>query len=299
MSILNIRFSVQNLFTLFLLLISTPSAWAIGIDPIELAVSRVEKALNAHVGVSVYDTATKETWRYNGDKRVPLTSTFKTLACAKLLSDVDKGNSTLNQLVMVEKASLVTWSPVLEKQVGQSITLGQACAATMRMSDNAAANMILNHTGGPQALTLFLRDLGDKTSRLDRFETTLNEARPGDPRDTTTPNAITSTLNTLLFGKALSSGAQAQLIQWMKDNQVADNLLRSVLPPRWQIADRSGAGGYGSRGITAIVWPENRAPIIVSIYITQTDATIEQRNKAVAEIGKAIFAVYAPKSIDC
>ena len=228
-----------------------------------------------------------------GTKRVPLMSTFKTLACAKLLSDEAKGKLTLDHPVTVEKSSLVTWSPVLEKRVGQAITLAQACAATMQMSDNSAANIILKQTGGPQALTRFLSDLGDNTTRLDRFETELNEARPGDPRDTTTPNAITATLDTLLFGKALSPGAQKQLTQWMKDNKVADNLLRSELPAGWQIADRSGAGGYGSRGITAIVWPVKRAPIIVSIYITQTDASFEQRNKAIAEIGKVIFSHYA------
>ncbi|GAA4649947.1 class A beta-lactamase [Kistimonas scapharcae] len=271
---------------------SGTTVWAASSDSVEQVINRVEKTLHAHVGVSVYDTATQKHWSYNGDERVPLMSTFKTLACAKLLNDVAKGRVTLHHPVTVEKASLVSWSPVLEKYSGQTITLEQACVATLQMSDNSAANIILKQIGGPEALTQYLRDLGDTTTRLDRYETELNEARPGDPRDTTTPNAITATLNALLFGKALSSEAQKQLTQWMKDNQVADSLLRSVLPAGWQIADRSGAGGYGSRGITAVVWAENHAPFIVSIYITQTNASFEQRNEAIVNIGEGIFDQY-------
>ena len=289
---LNSRSPFINVCIVAVLLMGTSPAWAASSDAIKQAIHHVEKTLHAHVGVSVYDTATQMRWSYNGDKRVSLMSTFKTLACAKLLNDAAKGRIALDHPVTVDKASLVSWSPVLEKHGGQTITLEQACAATMQMSDNSAANIILKQTGGPEALTQYLRDIGDTTTRLDRFETRLNEARPGDPRDTTTPNAITATLNTLLFGKALPSEAQKQLTQWMKDNQVADNLLRSVLPAGWKIADRSGAGGYGSRGITAIVWAENHAPIIVSIYITQTSATFEQRNEAIVEIGKAIFGRY-------
>ncbi len=287
------RFSFFHVYWLFVLLLSSRFVLAGPMEPVMQAIHHVEQTLHAHVGVSVYDTATQKRWSYNGDERVPLMSTFKTLACAKLLSDVANNKITLDHPVLVEKASLVTWSPVLEKQVGQSISLEQACAATMQMSDNTAANIVLKNIGGPQALTQFLRDLGDPTTRLDRFETELNEASPGDPRDTTTPNAITTTLNALLFDRTLSPEGQKQLIQWMKDNQVADNLLRSVLPSGWQIADRSGAGGYGSRGITAIVWPEEgHEPIIVSIYITQTDASFEQRNGALVQIGETIFDQY-------
>jgi beta-lactamase class A len=79
---------------------------------------------------------------------------------------------------------------------------------------------------------------------------------------------------------------------WMMDNKVSDSLLRSSLPNDWSIADRSGAGGYGSRGITAVVWSGKRTPLIISIYLTQTDASFDERNKAIAGIGKKIFTFY-------
>ncbi|MBL4765001.1 MAG: hypothetical protein JKX67_06950 [Colwellia sp.] len=55
----------------------------------------------------------------------------------------------------------------------------------------------------------------------------------------------------------------AMLKQWMIDNKVTGKLLRKVLPESWSISDRSGSGGYGSRGITAVVWSDKRTPLII------------------------------------
>jgi beta-lactamase class A len=219
-------------------------------------------------------------------------STFKTLACAKLLVDVEKGLQSFNTTTVITKNSLVKWSPVTKKHIGEQFTLKQACSAAMIMSDNTATNIVLTGIKGPKALTQFMRSIGDEVTRLDRVEPYLNEALDGDKRDTTTPNAMVKSLDTLLFGDALSQASKDQLKQWMIDNKVTGSLLRSVLPENWSIADRSGAGGYGSRGITAVVWSDKRSPLIISIYLTQTDASFAQRNKAIANIGKEIFTVY-------
>ncbi|MCV5738039.1 serine hydrolase, partial [Escherichia coli] len=81
-------------------------------------------------------------------------------------------------------------SPVMDKLAGQRTRIEHACEAAMLMSDNTAANLVLNEIGGPKAVTLFLRSIGDNATRLDRLEPRLNEAKPGDKRDTTTPNAM-------------------------------------------------------------------------------------------------------------
>nr|QTX14669.1 Beta-lactamase [Klebsiella pneumoniae] len=68
------------------------------------------------------------------------------------------------------------------------MTVGELCAAAITMSDNSAANLLLATVGGPAGIDcLFLRQIGDNVTRLDRWETELNEALPGDARDTTTP----------------------------------------------------------------------------------------------------------------
>ncbi|MEH6384134.1 MAG: class A beta-lactamase [Colwellia sp.] len=251
-----------------------------------------EHLLGARIGVSIYDVKANDSWDYNGNAKFPLMSTFKVLACAKLLADVEKGLQSFDTSTVITTDSLINWSPITKKLVGEKISLKEACSAAMIMSDNTATNIVLKGIDGPKALTQFMRAIGDEVTRLDRIEPELNEALDGDKRDTTTPNAIVKSLHTLLFGDVLSQDSKVQLKQWMIDNKVTGSLLRSVLPEHWFIADRSGSGGFGSRGITAVVWSDKRTPLIISIYLTQTDATFAQRNKAIADIGKAIFAVY-------
>lgn len=255
-------------------------------------VKSVEQTLGARVGVSVLIPSQGVVWNYHGDQRFPMMSTFKTLACAKMLSDVDAGKLALNDTVKVRSEDLMEYSPVLRPLAGTDITLQAACQATMETSDNTAANLVLEKIGGPAALTAYLQSIGDNVTRLDRNEPTLNEAAKNDPRDTTTPNAINNTLNTLVLGETLSSASRQQLKTWMQDNKVADGLLRSVLPQGFQIADRSGAGGFGSRGITALVWSAQQEPMFVSIYLTQTEATFDERNAAIVTIGKSIFDTF-------
>lgn len=287
------KFSLNRYISaiLTLLICTLPISFA-NANPIANKIKTIEQQLGARVGVAVYDVKSQELWNYNGNSRFPMMSTFKTLACAKLLVDVNKGDQSFETSVVIKESSIITWSPVTEKLIGQKFSLKQACTATMIMSDNTAANIVLEGIKGPSALTQFMRSIGDDITRLDRIEPYLNEAVDGDVRDTTTPNAIVKSLHELLFGSVLSEISKAQLKLWMMDNKVSDSLLRSVLPSGWSIADRSGAGGYGSRGITAVVWSEKRTPLIISIYLTQTNASFKERNKTIADIGKEIFTVY-------
>ncbi|MDW1590691.1 MULTISPECIES: CARB family carbenicillin-hydrolyzing class A beta-lactamase [unclassified Vibrio] len=255
-------------------------------------ISLLEQQTSSRIGVSVWDTQADERWDYRGDERFPLMSTFKTLACAKMLSDMDSGKLSKNATAKVDERSIVVWSPVMDKLAGQNTRIEHACEAAMLMSDNTAANLVLNEIGGPEAVTMFLRTIGDKATRLDRIEPRLNEATPGDSRDTTTPNAILNTLRTLVEGETLSYESRVQLKIWMQDNKVSDSLMRSVLPTGWSIADRSGAGGHGSRGINAIIWKENHRPVYISIYVTETELSLQARDQLVAQISQLILQKY-------
>lgn len=253
------------------------------------AVTNAETELGARIGLAVHDLETGKRWEYKSNERFPLSSTFKTLACANVLQRVDLGKERMDRVVRFSESNLVTYSPVTEKHVGKKgMSLAALCQATLSTSDNSAANFILQAIGGPKALTKFLRSVGDDTTRLDRWETELNEAVPGDKRDTTTPIAMVTTLEKLLVGETLSIKSRQQLVSWLKGNEVGDALFRKGVPNDWLVADRTGAGGYGSRAITAVMWPPNRKSIVAALYITETDASFEERNAVMAKIGEQI-----------
>lgn len=274
---------------------AAPSASAAQVSDVLLAtVEQQASTLEARIGFAAYDLESGQRWEYQAEQRFPIASTFKTLACAALLHRVDAGRAQLDTAVNFTAEDLVTYSPVTEKYAGtRAMTLAQLCEATLATSDNTAANLVLRALGGPDAVTEFARQLGDDITRLDRWETELNEARPGDLRDTTTPSAMVANLERLLLGDALSAESRAQLRAWLEANQVAVGLFRGVVPADWVVADRTGAGGFGSRAITAIMWPPNRQPLIAVIYITQTEAPISASNEAIAVIGAALVEALA------
>ena len=274
-------------------LLNMVTAQASDMDNVRLAAvaQQEEQTLKARIGIAVIDTGTSHVASYRGNERFPLNSTHKALLCGMLLNEQEKGKLRLTERTQFDRAALVTYSPVSEKFVAPAdMSWQQLCSAAISYSDNTAANLIAEKLGGPAAVTRFFAHLGDKVTRLDRYEPELNSAIPGDVRDTTTPLAVSETLRKLTLGEALTPASRAQLLQWMHDDKVADALLRSVLPAGWRIADKTGAGEYGSRSIVSVVWPENGKPLIVSVYVTQTEATLAQSNAAIARIGKAIFA---------
>lgn len=271
------------------------SAFFSSASMLDESIASIEQRISGRIGVSVLDSSNQQQWHYRGNERFPMMSTFKTLACAKMLHDADSGELDKNALAPITSDKLIPWSPVTEKMVGSSITVSKACEATMETSDNTAANIVLHSIGGPQALTEFLRLNQDDVTRLDRVEPELNQALSGDQRDTTTPNAMNTTLHRLLFEGALNPGSKNQLIAWMQGNTVSDSLLRSILPQGWSIADRSGAGANGSRGFSGAIWADNRKPLVISIYLTQTDLSMSERNQIINEIGGLIFQTYAIK----
>ena len=250
----------------------------------------IESRFGARVGLAVYDTEHDTSWLYHADDRFPLTSTFKAFACAALLHRVDDGQTALDRTVRINQSDLVPYAPVMEHLVGQEVSLQQICTAALRLSDNVAGNKVLDSIDGPTGLTDYMRSIGDTVTRLDRREPELNQATPGDRRDTTSPAAIATSLRRLVLGNALSASSRQQLTAWLIADEVGGPLLRASLPADWRIADRTGAGGYGSRGIVAVIWPPGRPPIVAAMFLTGTDATVDQRNGSIAELGAALVA---------
>lgn len=272
--------------TLGLCLPALPAGAAAG-DPVVTAARSIEARIGGRVGIAAVDTETGRTWTYRPSERFAMASTFKALACAALLN---AGDTALSQSVPIAAGDILSHAPVTSKRVGQSMTAAALCEATLRTSDNTAANLVLAAIGGPKRVTSFLRSVGDTVTRLDRMEPMLNEAKPGDPRDTTTPEAMARSIGDLLLGDALAPDARSQLRGWMEANAVADGLLRAGVPKDWRVADRTGAGGHGTRGIVAVMWPPGRKPVVAAIYLTETEANLATRDAAIADLGRVIAA---------
>jgi beta-lactamase class A len=272
------------------------SAWAAGDFAERLAsdIARIESESGGRLGVAALDTLTEARFGHRADERFPMCSTFKLLAAAAILARVDAKQERLDRLIEFAAADVVVNSPVTKDHVGApGMSLEELCEAAMTMSDNTAGNLLLASLGGPEGLTAYARSLGDTVTRLDRIEPELNEATPGDVRDTTTPAAMVANMRALTLDKALSATSREQLVRWLIGNKTGDTRLRAGLPAGWRVGDKTGSGERGTTNDVGVFWPPDRAPVIVSIYLTQTAASPTQRNATLAAVGRAVASALA------
>lgn len=197
------------------------------------------------------------------------------------------------QRVGYRQQQLVTYSPVTSKHVATGMTVAQLCAAGLQYSDNTAANLLLNLVGGPVGLTAIARSLGDMAFRLDRIEPELNSALPDDPRDTTTPLAMGTSLQRLLLGNGLPASAQQQLAHWLKGNTTGDTRIRAGLPSGWPVGDKTGSGDFGVANDVAILWPAGRAPWILAVYTRGREKAAPMRNDIIAAVTRSVVDAWA------
>lgn len=247
----------------------------------------LERRHGGRLGVAILDTANDRLTTHRADERFALCSTFKALAAAFVLARVDAGREDLARMVAFGPEQLVPYSPATEKHAGKDgLSVGSLCEAAVTLSDNTAANLLLDSFGGPQALTEWLRSIGDQVTRLDRREPELNHNAPGDLQDTTTAMAMLKTLQALTLGSVLAPASRDQLNAWLVANTTGDKKLRAGLPAGWRVGDKTGSGANNASNDVAVIWPAERPPLLVAVYYTGSTASADQINALMADIGR-------------
>jgi beta-lactamase class A len=255
--------------------------------------AQIEAHLGGRLGVAALDTGNGARLSYRGGERFAMCSTFKWMLAAAVLARVERGEITLNQPIPYSAADMLEFSPVSQAHLTEGrMGVEDMCAAIVEVSDNTAANLLLALIGGPAGLTTYLRELGDPVTRLDRNEPGLNTNLPDDPRDTTTPDAMVGTMTKILLGDALSPNGRERLTGWMKNSRTGLDRLRAGLPRDWITGDKTGGGANGATNDNAIVWPPDRAPILIAAYLSGSRGPLEARNAAHAEIGSVIVGAF-------
>lgn len=225
--------------------------------------SQLENEFDAQIGVYAIDTGSNETIEYKPEERFAFASTYKALAAAILLQQ--NSLEDLKEVITYTEEDLVTYSPITEKHVDTGMTLLELSEAAVRFSDNTAGNLLFEALGGPKGFEKALREIGDNVTQADRFEPDLNYFTPEDTRDTSTPKALATSLQAFAVSDLLSDDKHELLTDWLKGNATGDTLIRAGAPEGWEVGDKSGAGGYGTRNDIAVVWPPDREPIVIAI----------------------------------
>jgi beta-lactamase class A len=231
--------------------------------PLDDQIAGLERRDNALIGLFGADLDSNRTVAHRSDDTFAVCSTFKGYAAGRVLQQVDRDQLALDTRIFIDPSAIVANSPVTEERTGADMTIGELCQAALQHSDNTAGNLLLKMIDGPPGITAFARSIGDTHTRLDRWETALNSAIPGDPRDTSTPAALGAGYRAMLAADVLSPPQRQQLEDWMRGNETSS--MRAGLPAGWTSADKTGSGDYGSTNDVGIAYGPGGQRLLLAV----------------------------------
>jgi beta-lactamase class A len=247
-------------------------------DP-ELAA--LEQKFGGRLGFYALDTGSGHSVAYRADERFLMCSTHKVLVVGAILQLRQQQSGLLDRVIPYDRSKVLSYAPITSQHT--SMKVSELCEAALKVSDNTADNLLIELLKGPQAVTAFARNLGDNVTRLDRIEPELNDGAPGDERDTTKPPVFASDLYALTSGEGLDAAGRDQLVTWMKASTTGLDLVRAGLPKDWAAADKSGSGSKGEVNDVAVVWPPNRAPLVITAFTAPKDPKSTAGRKLIAD----------------
>lgn len=259
----------------------------------------IEQASGGRLGAYILDTRSGRGTGWRASERFAMCSTFKLSLAALALREAAAGRAALDEPLAFTRADLLGNSPETGKHVEEGrMTIAALAEAAQRYSDNAAANLLLRRFGGPAGLTRFWREIGDRQTRLDRFEPELNRVAPGEVRDTTTPEAMARGIARLLTGNVLAAADRARLAGWMSETATGMKRIRAALPADWHGGDKTGTAGYAGMAtkindIAILYPPGGRAPLLVTAYYespSTAEAVRPQDEAVLRQVGEVAVA---------
>ena len=179
---------------------------------------------------------------------------------------------------------LIGHSPFTRADSDFTATVAELCAAAARASDNTATNLLIDYSGGLEALTRYVRGLGDETTRFDRYETAMNEL--DGELDTTSAMAFARLA--LSIYQSLPASARSDFVAWLPDGQDGRRIAAAA-PSSVPLLHKTGSSGDGAFNDVAILLPPNDSPGSLAIY---TDTPGSESDEVVSEIARRAFAEF-------
>ncbi len=302
------------------------SATAPGRAALEADIARMAQAADGEVGVLARHLETGLTLSMNDKEAFPMASTFKVAVAGTVLTKVDKGQLTLDQLIAVDPKHVLSSEGIAEifPFPGVSASVHNLIESMLTRSDNTATNVLTELAGGPAAVTAWVKGLGVEGMRIDgdtngivgRFfgvssangtvEAQLKQAvaanpalealgdKPNasfddDPRDTATPESMVLLLTKIIEGHALSAASTDVLLGSMERCITGLKRLRGQLPAGTDVKDKTGTIGGTVNDVGIITLPNGRGRVVIAVYIKKSRKPVEEREQVIAAIARSVY----------
>ena len=143
---------------------------------IEQEIARLSLLSGGTVGVSAIHVESGKRIVQNGKTHFPMASSYKVPIAIKLLSRVDSGKYSIDQLTEIEKSDLHPGSGMLSDRFdwpgavkpGIALSIRSLMELMLLISDNSATDICLRLAGGPAAVNAHMKRMGIEGLTVDR-----------------------------------------------------------------------------------------------------------------------------------
>lgn len=299
--------------TIHTLRVTTMTALAVATltaaDPpaaLQKEIAAIAASGGGRVGAAAMLVETGERVAVRGGERFPMQSVFKLPVGLWVLHEVDAGRVKLDTQVTLRREDLLDGGldPIATAfPDGGTFSIEDLLRRMVANSDNTAVEAILKRSGGPPAVTRWLRSLGVTGIRVDRGERQMGRDLTGpgaleryerDPRDTATPDGAVDLLAKVLAGANLEDASQDRLRSWMTDTRTGPMRIKGLLPSGTPVAHKTGTGpdrggvNAATNDIGLILLPGGRH-LAVAVFIAESRQPLEAREAVIAKISKAAY----------
>ena len=298
-------------------------------SPADLAILRtqIDKVIpraRGEVGVAIKHLESGTEVLVNADKTYPMASTYKVPILVELFYQRAAGKFSLSDRIEVTPAdvhpggtiALLLDSPGLDMSVANLINL------MMRVSDNSAADLIINKVGAAN-VTARMRMLGLDTIRVDRttLEMILDQegvdyaaygklpiaelrakeasvdaqtaARANDrfnktEKDVASPHDMTRLLEKIVRGQIVDRASSDEIMEFMNHSMIGQTRIPGALPDGTRVVHKTGSIGNTSNDAGIIFLPDGNH-LLITVMMRDAKAPTAERERVIADISKYAY----------
>lgn len=260
----------------------------------------------AEVGVAISSEDGRTTVFINGDKHFPMQSVFKLPLAFYVLSEIDKGNFSLEDKIKISQEELLpnTWSPIREKYPeGTEMSLRNLLKYTVAQSDNNGADILLKMIGGPAKVEEYIHATGIQEMAIKHNEEEMHQDWQTQFNNWTSPKAANALLRKFYINDQHFLGKTAYRFIWkiLQETQTGTEKIKGDLPRGTVVAHKTGHSGANEKGITAadndigVVTLPHGAHFFISVFITNSSEDAETHQELTADIAKLAWDYFTGK----
>jgi len=276
-------------------------------DLLKKKIERIVSDKDAVVGVSIIANNGKDIISLNGDKHFPMQSVFKFHIALAVLTEVDKGNLSLDQKIEVQQNELLPglWSPLREENPnGGSFSVARLIQYAVSQSDNVASDILIRLIGTPKTVEEYFKKNNIEDIAITFNEEAMQSNWENQFQNWTTPKAASEALKIFYDqdNRLLSNESYGFFWKTMKETTTGKNRLKGQLPEGTVVAHKTGwSGTHKETGITAavnnigIVFMPNGEYFFISVFVTESKENFETNEKIISDIAKATYDFYTRK----